>query len=134
MKDHGFGTGPATSCIPPVSRPPTKTAYVVDRLNGHPWTSVRTVSPDAQLALNGSAGVGRTDHQTVVRLMGLLNVTTTGAYRSTPAAPSGGSVARIRGWTHGVQNRHGFGGVPVTFVSERPSVSRAETVTVYHVH
>src|SRR5439155_4002857 len=71
---HGFGTGPAMSGSPVVSRPPTWMVYGVQSAKGVVWLAVRVLFPLDQV--NVKASTGLEVRVTVVVFIVSLNATT----------------------------------------------------------
>src|SRR5438445_592267 len=103
VKDHGFGTVPATSGRPCRSFPAT----------------VSVVFPGAHVYVRGTTGL--IDQLTVAMFIAWLNVTTMSAFRATPVALFAGTVEAMYGFAHTVVKDQGFGTGPAT--SGSPTLS-----------
>jgi hypothetical protein len=104
---HGFGTGPAMSGSPVVSRPPTWMVYRVQSAKGVVWLAVRVVFPLDQENVKVIGGLEV--RVTVGGFIASLNVTTMFAVVATPVAAFAGIVDKICGLMPTVRNFHGFG-------------------------
>ena len=127
VESMGFGI----SALPSRSVALTVTVYTPHPVNGDVWVIVRTVSPLDHVNAWPPTPLTMLNER-LVRIIGSLNVMTTGAVRATPGSTFLGLVDTMYGLSQNETKDHGFGTGPG--MSWRFALSVALIWTVYGVH